>query len=210
MKKIISLLLCALPLVAGACIKHQPLQEMHTWFDQELELSQSPHLYGTLATVSPDKKPSTRIVQFSIDDNNAIKFFTHEATNKVEHLAHNPNVSLNVWLKEQRKQVTVDGQVTPLPLEELENIWATMPRWMQLRFMASDHKSSMEDKSVMEQALGELEKQYPDTVPMPEEFVGFTIDSQIVTFYEVNMPDFANKAVAEHDGSQWVVSFYQP
>lgn len=212
MKKIWLLPLCILlTFQAQACFNHNPTEAMVEWLSQEKELSKSPHLSGNLATVTLENKPSSRMVNVFWSEQGDLLFYTHSNTQKVSHLARNPNANMNIWLPSTRKQVTVDGEIEPIAASELESNWKKMPRWMQLRFMSSDHHSKVTDhKKSMKQTLADNEKKYPGDIPRPETFIGYKIIPNQITFYEIKMPDFAEKHVARKQAQQWIVAEYQP
>lgn len=193
-------------------IEEDAFKAMLEMFDQEEAQSGSvAHHNAHLATVTPKYKSSIRMVNIFWDDNEQITFYTHRNTKKVNYLQRNPFASMNIWMPATRKQITLDGKVVPLKHEVLEAKWQKMPRWMQLRFMASDHRSVIEDDGEQMRAnLKALEAKYPDMIPMPDTFVGYAMDTKFITFYEVNMPDFATKKVAEKKGNGWLVLAYQP
>lgn len=194
-------------------IEESPFEAMLEMFEQEESLSGSvAHHLAHLALVTPKYKSSIRMVNVFWDkENQSVNFYTHRNTTKVSYLQRNPFASLNMWLPSVRKQITLDGKAVPLKHDALIEKWQQMPRWMQLRFMASDHRSVIEDGGKQMRAkLKALDKEYPDQIPMPDVFVGYTLEPKFITFYEVNVPDFATKKVAEKRGHDWLVLAYQP
>lgn len=189
-----------------------PETDMHQWLNEEASATGRGGLNATLATVTKDKKPSSRTVNFFWDDANELSFYTHSNTQKVGHLSKNPNVSMNIWLHKSRRQITVDGHVVPLDKPTLAKKWQKMPRWMQLRFISSDHKSKLPDfnRTLLDEALEQNDARYPDKIPMPKTFVGYKVIPNKITFFEVKMPDFADKQIAIKDGDKWVIAAYQP
>lgn len=193
-------------------IEEDAFQAMLEMFElEESETGSVAHHNAHLATVTPKYKSSIRMVNIFWEDNQEVTFYTHRNTKKVNYLLRNPFASMNIWLPATRKQITIDGKVSPLKHERLEAKWSKMPRWMQLKFMASDHRSIMDDQGEgMRAKLKELNDMYPESVPMPDSFVGYALEPKFITFYEVNMPDFATKKVAEKKGHEWLVLAYQP
>ncbi len=211
MRKIICVMVMAVLAMPclGEPLNENPEETMIEWLEKESAGQR--HVSGNLATVTPKYKPSSRMVNIFWDDNQHISFYTHAQSKKVAYIQRNPYTSLNIWLPTIRKQITVDGKARFLKDEVVQEKWLKMPRWMQLRFMASDHRSELNDgDQVMRDKLAALELAYPDNIPMPDTFVGYYIDPNYITFFEVNTPDFASKRVAQKKGQSWSIVAYQP
>lgn len=210
MKKLIPLLLCV---AVTLCAKEQhPVKKVNQWFKEEKERTNGGfHKFATLATVSSDGHPHTRMIEIvGLSKEKGALFFTHKNTQKVAHLDHSPVAALNIWLPQTLRQVSIDGEVVQVSKSEAEKSWKQMPRFMKITFMASDHKGEIESNDVLQERKKELEKLYPQEIPMPDSFVGYRIRPKTMIFYEIKPRNFPTKHVAHLESENWTICQVEP
>ena len=216
MKKYLLVLCCFISLLAiNTHAENTALLDPALWTKNWLSSEQGEKgvkfsTYATLATISADETPHTRIVQIFDTQDYGLTFFTHKHSNKVQHIQNNPHVALNFWLPQTKRQISIEGQLHPLPNPYLEETWQKMPKWMQFHFMGSDHKSPLPNQEILTQNVAKLEAQFPDKVPMPDIFIGYYLEPTQYTFFEVQTPKFTNKNVAKKTKTGWQIQAMQP
>ena len=202
-----------LPLIlAAAPQKPHPIRKVNQWYKAEKERSgKGFHKFATLATVSQDNHPMTRMVELvGFSQGKGALFFTHRNTTKVEHLTSNPHAALNIWLPKTLRQVSMTGTVVEIPRQDAEKSWKRMPRFMKLTFMASEHKGEIDSPDVLQKRKAKLEELYKNDIPMPDAFVGYRFQPDTITFYEIKPRNFPHKEIAHLDHDKWVVSLMEP
>lgn len=190
----------------------KPFEVTKHWIKEEKTLkNDNIHIFGTLSTIDSTLKPNSRVMQFLLTDNNEILFFTHKNTQKIKHLSNNPFASITLWLDKNKKQININGSTYLVARDKLTQYWNNMPKWMQLRFIASDHISEIQNKDILKSKVKELKHKHSDSnVPLPDEFVGYRFSPNKYTFYKVNTGKFADKFVATNDSGSWQIKQYQP
>jgi len=138
----------------------------------------------TLATADRDGKPSTRTVLLKGVDERGFIFFTNYDSRKGCELAENPNAALTFFWSELERQVSVAGTVTRLPVAESERYFKSRPRGSQIAAWASNQTEPISDRSLLEARWRELEKKYPQDVPLPPNWGGFILRPERVEFWQ--------------------------
>jgi pyridoxamine 5'-phosphate oxidase len=138
----------------------------------------------TLATVDKDGKPSTRTVLLKSVDGRGFIFFTNYDSRKGRELAENPNAALTFFWPELERQVCVAGTVTKLPVAESEKYFRSRPRGSRLAAWASDQSEIVPDRAALEAKWRELEKKFPDEVPLPPNWGGFILQPERIEFWQ--------------------------
>ena len=138
----------------------------------------------TLATADRNGKPSTRTVLLKSLDKRGFIFFTNYGSRKGCELTENPNASLTFFWAELERQVCVAGTVTRLPADESEQYFKSRPRGSQIAAWASNQSEPIPDRAVLEAKWRELEKQYPQNVPLPPNWGGFILRPERVEFWQ--------------------------
>lgn len=208
LKKII-VILSLLPAIAFSCEKHiVPEQLSANWVKEEWSGGVT---FATLSTVSENNKPSSRVIQLFVSDDNGMQFYTHRNTRKANDISANPSVSLNAWMPNTKRQLEVEGDVLELSSEDLEDTWSKMPRNFQLKFISSDHKSNFTSADQLVNKLNENKEKYQEVIPMPQSFVGYSLVPSRYEFYSLAKDgSFPDKIVAIRDADKWDVNRKEP
>jgi pyridoxamine 5'-phosphate oxidase len=138
----------------------------------------------TLATVSKDGRPSTRTVLLKTVDERGFIFFTNYDSRKGRELAENPNAALTFFWPDLERQVCVAGSVTKLPVAESENYFKTRPYGSRIGAWASNQGEILPDRAALETKWRELEKKFPDEVPLPPNWGGYILKPERIEFWQ--------------------------
>ena len=138
----------------------------------------------TLATADNDGKPSTRTVLLKSVDDRGFIFFTNYDSRKGRELADNPNAALTFFWSELERQVCVAGSVTKLPVAESAAYFKSRPRGSQLAAWASNQSEVVPDRAALETKWRELEKKFPNEVPLPPHWGGFILRPERIEFWQ--------------------------
>jgi pyridoxamine 5'-phosphate oxidase len=189
-----------------------PMAKVNQWCQEEKTLTEGRYfIFGTLASVSSEGRPHTRMIEIShFDKQKGVLFFTHKHTQKVEDFLFNPHVSLTIWLPKTHRQLTIDGKVEEITSSEAEKGWKKMPRFMQLTFLASHHKGMLDAQETLKNRKEALEKEFPKEIPMPDTFIGYRLKGDQITFYQVNFRSFPKKEIAILEKNDWVTALLEP
>ena len=138
----------------------------------------------TLATVDKNGKPSSRTVLLKSVDERGFVFFTNYDSRKGRELAENPHAALTFFWPELERQVCVAGVVTKLPAAESETYFASRPRGSQIGAWASNQSEIVPDRATLEKKWRELERKFPDAVPLPPNWGGFVLAPERIEFWQ--------------------------
>jgi len=138
----------------------------------------------TLATVDKNGKPSTRTVLLKSVDERGFIFFTNYESRKGRELADNPNAALTFFWSELERQVCVAGSVTKLPVAESAAYFKSRPRGSQLAAWASNQSEVVPDRAALETKWRELEKKFPNEVPLHPHWGGFILRPERIEFWQ--------------------------
>ncbi len=138
----------------------------------------------TLATVDQNGKPSTRTVLLKTVDERGFIFFTNYDSRKGRELAENPNAALTFFWPDLERQVCVTGTVTKLPIAESEAYFISRPRGSRLAAWASNQSEIVSDRAALEAKWRELEKKFPNDVPLPPNWGGFILQPERIEFWQ--------------------------
>jgi pyridoxamine 5'-phosphate oxidase len=142
----------------------------------------------TVATATPDGRPSARVVLLKGVDERGFVFYTNLGSRKSAELAANPRVALLFHWKSLARQIRIEGVVEPVTDAEADAYFASRARISRLGAWASDQSRVLDDRLTLERRLAEYEAKYPgEAVPRPPHWSGYRVLPNRFEFWQ-NMP----------------------
>jgi pyridoxamine 5'-phosphate oxidase len=142
----------------------------------------------TLATTTPDGRPSARIVLLKGADDRGFVFYTNKQSRKAGELIANAHAALLFHWKPQGRQVRIEGRVEDVTDAEADAYYATRARISRLGAWASDQSRALPDRAELERRLAQYEAKYPgEDIPRPPHWSGFRVIPETFEFWQ-NMP----------------------
>jgi pyridoxamine 5'-phosphate oxidase len=164
-----------------------PVAQFQKWFAQAeavLAKNQLDVNAGTLATADKNGIPSARIVLLKGLDERGFTFFTNHDSRKGRELAENPNAALVFYWQELERQVCIAGSAEKISRAESEKYFKSRPRGSQLAAWASNQSDVVADGAALETKWHELEKKFPNDVPLPPNWGGFILKPERIEFWQ--------------------------
>ena len=146
----------------------------------------------TLATAGPGCVPSARMVLFKGIEDGSFLFVSNYESRKGRDLAVNRKAALVFYWSITRHQVRVSGIVRRVSREDSIAYFHSRPRGAQLSALASRQSRVVASRSVLERAVADLGKRYPNAVPIPPDWGGYALRPAHIEFWE-------NRADRLHD-----------
>jgi pyridoxamine 5'-phosphate oxidase len=129
-----------------------------------------------LATVGVDGRPSARIVLLKGHDARGFVFYTNSESRKGGELAANPEAALVFHWKSLRRQVRIEGAVSPVSAAEADAYFATRSRDSQLGAWASDQSRPLDSRAAFEARYAALKADHEGReVPRPPHWWGYRL-----------------------------------
>ena len=164
----------------------EPASQFHHWFQDALKADIPEPNAMTLATATPDGKPSARVVLLKDYSPNGFTFFTNYGSRKAAELDRNPQVALAfLWLGLHR-QVRIEGQVERLSATASQAYFQSRPRGSQVGAWASPQSSVLADRTWLLGRVEAIEKQYEgqENLPLPEFWGGYLVKPTLFEFWQ--------------------------
>lgn len=192
-------------------IDRDPIKQFQLWFDDAIAAKLPLPEAMTLATVTPDGKPSARMVLLKQVDQEGFVFFTNYRSAKAEQLDANPYAALVFYWAPFDRQVRIEGPVTRTPVEESREYFKTRPRDSQIGAWASGQSQTINSREVLEQRVQELEAFYRDReVDCPAYWGGYRLQPERIEFWKSRVGRLHDRIVYQRTASGWSISRLAP
>ena len=162
-----------------------PVELFRRWFGEALAADLHEPNAMTLATATPDGRPSARVVLLKGFDERGFVFYTSYEGRKSRELETNPLCALVFYWGELERQVRVEGRASRLPGDESDAYFEARPRGSQLGAWASEQSRPVSDRGLLEERLRELERRYDGReVPRPPFWGGWRVEPRAMEFWQ--------------------------
>ncbi len=160
-----------------------PFAQFEQWMQQALNSELPEPTAMTLATATPDGRPSARIVLLKGFDASGFVFYTNYESRKGIELEQNPQATLLFFWPELERQVRIEGRVERISAEESTAYFQSRPKESQLGAWASPQSRVIAGREVVEQRYQELSAQFKhdETLPLPPFWGGYRL---VPTYFE--------------------------
>jgi pyridoxamine 5'-phosphate oxidase len=166
-------------------VDQNPFIQFKKWFDQALTAQLPEPNAMTVATSTPEGKPSARMVLLKDFDESGFVFYTNYNSQKGQDLAENPQASLVFWWVELERQVRISGRVEKVSENESDEYFYSRPFNSRLGAWASNQSEVIESREVLEKRLQELQAQYENQdVPRPRHWGGLRVIPAEIEFWQ--------------------------
>jgi pyridoxamine 5'-phosphate oxidase len=189
-----------------------PIEQFRNWFDEALAADLHEPNAMTLATATPDGRPSARVVLLKGLDERGFVFYTSYEGRKGGELETNPYCALVFYWGELERQVRVEGRASRVSEEESDEYFGSRPRGSQLGAWASEQSRPVEGRGALEERLRGLEAEYEGReVPRPPFWGGYRVEPEVVEFWQGRENRLHDRLVYRRsDNGEWGRERLQP
>lgn len=190
-----------------------PIQQFNLWFEQALAADLIEPNAMTLATATPDGKPSARIVLLKGVSEQGFVFYTNYGSQKGRQLIANPYAALVFLWDKLERQIRIEGKVEKLSSRESLEYFHSRPKASQLGAWTSAQSQVIPNREILEEKLASLQAQYSGevTIPLPDHWGGFRVIPDRLEFWQGRPSRLHDRLVynLETDGN-WSISRLSP
>lgn len=188
-----------------------PIRQFGRWFEAALEADLHEPNAMVVATVSPEGRPSARVVLLKGFDERGFVFYTNYEGRKGRELEKNPACALLFYWGELERQVRVEGRAARLSAEESDAYFRSRPRGSHLGAWASRQSEPVASRGELENRRDEIEARYRGReVPRPPFWGGFRVEPASVEFWQGREDRLHDRLLYTRGTDGWTLTRLQP
>ena len=189
-----------------------PIAMFQKWFAEAVKAQVMEPNAMDLSTVSPDGKPSSRIVLIKQFDERGFTWYTNYHSDKGQQLEHNPHAALLFFWGELERQVRIEGTVVKTTAAESDEYFNVRPVQSRLSAIASQQSAPIDSRATLESHYSAVAAAIGDAQPpRPAHWGGYRLQPERIEFWQGRRSRFHDRIVFTRgaDG-QWSMQRLQP
>lgn len=160
-----------------------PFEQFTRWFEQARATEADPTAM-TLATATPDGRPSARMVLLKGYDGRGFVFYTNYDSRKAGEIDGTHRAALLFYWASLERQVRIEGTVARVADAEADAYFASRPLESRWSAHASPQSRAIDSREALEAAVARVQAQFGDSVPRPSGWGGFRVSPEAFEFWQ--------------------------
>lgn len=182
-----------------------PFDLFEAWFAEARANEPNDPDAMALATVGADGRPSVRIVLLKgVDRDSGFTFHTNSHSRKGREMSDNAEVALVLHWKSLRRQIRIEGRVTPATEAESDAYFASRGRQSQLAAWASQQSQPLWSRGELEDRQAAMDDRFAGgDVPRPPHWHGFRVEPRSIEFWSDGAHRLHDRRLFTRTSSGW-------
>ena len=165
----------------------------------------------SLATSTPDGRPSCRIVLVHEVDERGVVFHTNYDGRKAVEIEANPWAAICAYWPWTDEQIRIEGSMARVSSAESDGYFAVRPRGSQIGAWASLQSQPLESREALLARVREFERKFEGgDVPRPDNWGGYRLSPLRIEFWKAGEFRLHDREVYERVGQGWTTHRLYP
>jgi pyridoxamine 5'-phosphate oxidase len=197
--------------LAESEVAKNPFDQFSIWWEEAVQSAIVEVNAMALSTVSPEGRPSSRIVLLKGYSEEGFVFFTNYTSDKGKQIEHNQHVSLLFFWKELERQVRIEGVASQVAAEESDAYFDSRPVGSRLGAWASPQSQKIADREILDKELEKITAQFSEQqIPRPPHWGGYRVKPTRIEFWQGRSSRLHDRILYELVDENWQISRLAP
>ena len=192
-------------------VQNDPISQFESWFDEAKKSEPSLPEAMSVATVSADGQPSSRMVLLKSFDKEGFVFYTNMESRKGLEIKFNSKTALLFHWKSLQRQVRIVGIINEVSAEEADSYFQTRQRGSQIGAWASEQSRVMNGSLDLEKAVASCTAKFgTKTIERPPFWTGLRVYPTEIEFWSEGTFRLHLREFYSRDGEFWRKALLYP
>ncbi len=197
-------------------VANDPIEQFKKWFDEALKSEILEPNAMTLATATPDGKPSARIVLLKGIENQGFVFYTNYNSKKGAEMAANPQAALCFCWLELQRQIRIEGTIEKVDEATSDAYFHSRPMGSRIGAWASPQSQVIENRAVIEENEKSYQKQFHTEggleaeIPRPSHWGGYVLKPTMIEFWQGRSSRLHDRICYVFENNAWEIERLAP
>ena len=165
----------------------------------------------TIATADASGQPSARMVLLKGHGPAGFVFYTNQQSRKAGDIGENPKAAILFHWKSLRRQIRIEGSLSPVPDSTADAYFATRSRDSQLGAWASDQSRPLDRRETFEARFDEMAERFAGgDVPRPPHWSGYCLVPARFEFWQDREHRLHERRTFVRNGEDWTEGLLYP
>jgi pyridoxamine 5'-phosphate oxidase len=192
-------------------VSENPITQLEQWLN-EASLAQCPEYSAmTLATISTNGQPSTRVVLLKYLKKEGLFFFTNYNSKKGTDLQLNPKVAANFFWPELERQVRIEGSAIKADPDISDYYFHSRPFESKISAIISPQSNDIDDRSALEKDWNKMFLDWSGIeLKRPDHWGGFLLKPNRFEFWQGRPHRLHDRIVYKKQNDGWQIKRIAP
>lgn len=186
-----------------------PFDQFSLWLDEALKANVTEPTAMTLATATPEGRPSARIVLLKGFDAQGMVFFTNYLSRKGHEVHNNPNASLLFFWPALERQVRIEGVIEKVPAADSDQYFQSRPLASRIGAWVSPQSQPI-SRDELEARTAALTASLGDNPARPEHWGGYRLSPSYFEFWQGRPSRLHDRLVFQRENAHWTLRRLAP
>ena len=191
-------------------LKDDPIDLFRDWLKLAVDKGCPEANAVCVSTLDKQGFPDSRMVLLKGVDERSLHFYTNYQSHKAHQITEHPKASMVFWWEPLKRQVRIKGSIEKLEAELSDRYFASRSRGSKLGAWASLQSQPIEDRTILENRIQEMEERFPEEVPRPEYWGGYRVIPHRIEFWQGRTSRLHDRFVYEKQADGWQVGRLMP
>lgn len=191
-------------------VSANPVLQFEKWFKEAVDAKVNEPNAMTVATASPEGRPSARIVLLRNFDENGFIFYTNYTSRKGGEILKNPYASILFFWPELERQVRIEGKLSKQTPEESDRYFQSRPRESKLGAWTSEQSRTIANRQTLDDLYKKMSEKFPNDVPRPIYWGGYVLEPDCFEFWQGRPSRLHDRILYTKENKNWKIERLAP
>lgn len=191
-------------------IRKDPFEQFGLWMDDALKGGFLEPTALVLSTVSPEGRPSSRVLLLKGFDARGFVFYSNYDSRKGMELKQNPFACMVIFWDRFDRQVRIEGKIEQIEPEQSDEYFASRPYTSRLGAWASKQSRPLKSRFTLIKDVAKLMVKYPVNVPRPPHWGGYRLVPDAFEFWQGRESRLHDRFRFTLAGNKWEIERLSP